>query len=41
MTPDAIFSEDDGYEISMKVNQIHDPKEPGIYSASEYLISLT
>ena len=41
MTPDTIFSEDDGNEISMDVNQIHDPKEPGIYSASEYLRSLT
>ena len=41
MTPDTIFSEDDGYEISMDVNQIYDPWEPGIYSASEYLRSLT
>ena len=23
MTPDTIFSEDDGYEISVHVNQIH------------------
>ena len=41
MTPDTIFSEDDGYEISIDVNQIHDPREPGIYIASEYLRSLT
>ena len=41
MTPDTIFSEDDGYDISIDVKQIHDPKEPGIYSASEYLRSLT
>ena len=27
MTPDIIFSEDDGYEISIDVNQIHDPGE--------------
>ena len=27
MTPDTIFSEDDGYEISIDVNQIHDPGE--------------
>ena len=25
MTPDTIFSKDDGYEISIDVNQIHDP----------------
>ena len=41
MTQDTIFSGDDGYEISMDVNQIYDPWEPGIYSASEYLRSLT
>ena len=23
MTPDTIFSEDDGYELSIHVNQIH------------------
>ena len=27
MTPDTIFSEDDGYEISFDVNQMHDPGE--------------
>ena len=27
MTPDTIFSEDDGYEISIAVNKIHDPGE--------------
>ena len=27
MTPDTIFSEDDGYEISIDVNKIHDPGE--------------
>ena len=27
MTPDTIFSEDDGYEKSIDVNQIHDPGE--------------
>ena len=27
MTPDTIFSEDDGYEISIAVSQIHDPGE--------------
>ena len=41
MTPDTIFSESDGYEISIDVKEIHDPREPGIYSALEYLRSLT
>ena len=27
MTPDTIFSGDDGYEISIDVSQIHDPGE--------------
>ena len=27
MTPDSIFPEDDGYEISIDVNQIHEPAE--------------
>ena len=27
MTPDTIFSEDVGYEISIDVNKIHDPGE--------------
>ena len=27
MAPDTIFSEDDGYEISIHVNQIHGPRE--------------
>ena len=27
MTPDTIFSEDDGNEISIDVNQIHDTGE--------------
>ena len=27
MTPDIIFSGDDGYEISIAVNKIHDPGE--------------
>ena len=27
MTPDTIFSEGDGYEISIDVNKIHDPGE--------------
>ena len=27
MTPDTIFSEYDGYEISIDVNQMHDPWE--------------
>ena len=40
MTPDTIFSEDDGNEISLDVNQMHDPGELE-FSASEYLRSLT
>ena len=27
MTPDTIFSDDDGYEISIDVKQVHDPVE--------------
>ena len=27
MTPDTIFSEDDGYDKSIDVSQIHDPGE--------------
>ena len=27
MTPDTIFSEDDGNDISIDLNQIHDPGE--------------
>ena len=27
MTPDTIFSEDGGYEISIALNEIHDPGE--------------
>ena len=27
MAPDTIFFEDDGYEISIYVNQIHGPRE--------------
>ena len=28
MTPDTIFSEDDGNDISIDLNQIQDPGEP-------------